>query len=355
MTPSSDNPGAESTFGASRQGRDYKSAGVDIEKGEDAVNRLKKHVETTFTDKVLRGIGSFGGAIDASDIKSQNQPVIVSSIDGVGTKTIVAAMANQWENTGHDIVNHSANDLVCQGAKPLVFLDYVAAGKLNPETIENIVKGASEACRDLGCVLIGGETAEMPKVYCEGSHDIVGAMVGTVDRPKMITGDSITKDDVCIALPSNGLHTNGYSLARKVLLEDAKMDVNQNVEELGCSLAEALLAPHTPYANLVLDLHESIGIKGVAHITGGGIKGNLSRILPKGLGAKIQKDKIVTPPIFNLIQKTGNISDDAMFEAFNMGVGMILVVSEDIVDEVIEKSEGGYTVGEVVLGDGINL
>jgi phosphoribosylformylglycinamidine cyclo-ligase len=334
---------------------DYKGSGVDVKKGEEAVRRLKKHVETTFTDKVLRGIGSFGGAIDVKDMKADESPVLVSSIDGVGTKTIIAEMANQWEGTGHDIVNHSANDLVCQGARSLVFLDYIASGKLNPETVEAIVKGASEACRDLGCVLIGGETAEMPKVYHEGAHDIVGSIVGSVDRDKMITGEGITKGDVCIALPSNGLHTNGYSLARKVLIEDAKMDLESEVAELGCCLAEALLKAHTPYANLVLALNSDGLLKGVAHITGGGIPGNLVRILPKGLGAEIKKSVIVAPPIFTLIQKTGGISDEAMFEAFNMGAGMILVVSPEDVDATIEGSEGGYVVGKIVEGNGIAI
>lgn len=330
---------------------DYAKAGVDIARGDEAVKRLKDHVESTFTDKVLRGVGSFAGAISASALKGMEDPVLLASIDGVGTKTIIAQLQGKWENVGKDIVGHSGNDLVCQGATPLLFLDYVASSKLDPATIEAIVKGMCESCRELDCVLIGGETAEMPKVYAEGAHDVVGSIVGVVDHKKMITGENIKEGDVLIALPSNGLHTNGYSLARKVLLENAQMDLNTAMPELdGETLGDALLKPHTSYVKTVLKLHEEIGIKGIAHITGGGIEGNLSRILPEGLGAKIDKSAIKRPSIFDLIQKTGDVSENAMFEAFNMGVGMILVVDKGKADAALEMAEG-YVVG-VVEGDG---
>jgi len=314
---------------------DYRDAGVDVSKGEEAVERIKKHVHATHTKDVLKGVGAFAGSMSAASIAGMKDPVILASIDGVGTKTIIAEKSGKWEGVGHDIVNHSGNDLVCQGAKPLLFLDYVASSSLDPDILETIVKGMCDACKEIGCVLIGGETAEMPKVYCEGAHDIVGSIIGVVECEKMITGETIEEGDKLIALESNGLHTNGYSLARKVLLDDAAMDVNE--------VADDLLKPHTSYVNTVLKLHEEVGIKGIAHITGGGIKGNLARILPKGLGASINLESITTPPIFDLIQETGNISDDAMYEAFNMGVGMILVVGKDV--HISEGVEIGNVTG----------
>ena len=334
---------------------DYADSGVDITRGEEGIKRIKKHVESTFNDNVLKGIGAFAGSISAVDIKNMKDPVLLASIDGVGTKTIIAEKSGNWEGIGHDIVNHSGNDLVCQGARPLLFLDYVASSKLNPDILEIIVKGMSEACRNLGCVLIGGETAEMPKVYCDGSHDIVGSIVGITERKKMITGESINEGNILIALPSNGLHTNGYSLARKVLLEDAEMDLSAEVPELGATLADALLKPHTSYVKTVLKLHEETGLKGIAHITGGGISGNLSRILSDEMGSKIEKDKITVPPIFDLIQKTGNVSDEAMYEAFNMGVGMILVTDANEEKAVLKGAEGSYVIGEVTKGNEVKL
>lgn len=334
---------------------DYASVGVDISRGDEAVRRIKKHVESTFTKNVLRGVGSFAGALDVAEIKNFDHPVILASIDGVGTKTIIAERTGKWEGIGHDIVNHSANDLVCQGATPLLFLDYLAASRLDPEVIETIVKGMSDACRNVGCVLIGGETAEMPNVYTEGSYDVAGAIIGTAERSHMITGDEISKEDVLIALPSNGLHTNGYSLARKVLLTDAQMALNDVVPELKETLGDALLKPHTPYSPLVLRLHREIGLKGVAHITGGGIAGNLVRILPKGLSARIEKKSIRILPIFALIQKAGNVSDEAMYEALNMGIGMILVVEEKAAKKVLKEAKGSYVIGKIMKGSGVSL
>jgi phosphoribosylformylglycinamidine cyclo-ligase len=328
---------------------DYASAGVDVAKGDDVVRRLKKHVESTYTKEVLRGMGSFAGAIDASALKTYKEPVLLSTIDGVGTKTAVAARAGRWEGIGHDIVNHSGNDLVCQGATPLFFLDYIASAILEPEVIETIVRGMSEACKELGCVLIGGETAEMPQVYAENAVDVAGTMIGVAEKSKMITGENITEGDLLIALSSNGLHTNGYSLARKVLLEKAQMDIHSVVVETPerTSLADALLVPHTSYVKTVLKLHSEAGLKGAAHITGGGIAGNLSRILPQGLGAKIEKSAINVPPIFELIQKTGNVSGEAMYEAFNMGVGMVLVAEKELGE--------GYLIGRVTKEQGIRF
>jgi phosphoribosylformylglycinamidine cyclo-ligase len=320
----------------------YKDSGVDVKKGEEAVNRIKKHVESTFSDSVLRGVGSFGGAISLKDFKDLEDPVLVSSIDGVGTKTVIAEATSSWKNIGADIVNHSANDVVCQGARPLFFLDYAASASLNPDVLETVVESMSKSCIEIDCALIGGETAEMPQVYKEGAHDIAGTMVGIVDRKKMITGENISKGDVLIALPSSGLHTNGYSLARKVL-----PDFAEEVTELGCTVGEALLKPHTCYSNTVLKLHDDITLKGVAHITGGGIYGNLSRIMPEGLSFEIDKTKIKSLPIFDLIQSRGDIDEESMFEAFNMGVGMILVVEPEKENVVLEGAADSYTIGQI--------
>jgi phosphoribosylformylglycinamidine cyclo-ligase len=329
---------------ASKDGTNYKSSGVDVQKGEEAVQRIKKHVETTFTSAVLGGIGSFAGAIDAKKLKGMEEPVLLASIDGVGTKTVIAEQAGKWNGIGHDIVNHSANDLVCLGASPLLFLDYVASASLDPDILEVIVKGMSDACRKLGCILIGGESAEMPQVYNKGAHDIVGSIIGIAEKSKMITGKDIAESDVLIALPSNGLHTNGYSLARLVLKDHMTDEV-----------IDQLLTPHSSYVKTVLKLHDTIGLKGVAHITGGGIAGNLSRILPAGLGAEVQKNSIDVLPIFELIQKTGSVTDENMYEAFNMGVGMILVVDDARKGDVLAIAEGAYIVGKIAKGDKVML
>lgn len=339
----------------------YEDAGVNISRGDEAVERLKKHVAGTYTKDVLAGAGAYAGAFDVSNFKNMDSPTLLATIDGVGTKTLIAGKINKWDGIGEDIVNHCANDLVCQGAAPLLFLDYIASSRLEPSIIEEIVAGMSRACKALGCVLIGGETAEMPQVYSEGSHDVVGAMIGVADREKMITGAGIEEGDILIALPSNGLHTNGYSLARKVLLEatprgasgtlrGALPDLHAYVPELGCTLGEALLKPHTEYSRLVCHLHHSIGLKGVAHITGSGIPGNLPRILPEGLGARIEKVAIKVLPIFKLIQKHGSVPDEDMYATFNMGVGMVLVIDPKNQDAILREAKDAYRVGEVIEG-----
>ena len=329
----------------------YSDAGVDIERGEEAVRRLKKHVERTYTDHVLAGVGWFSGILDVKELLKYSSPVLSFTIDGVGTKTMIAAMIQKWHGIGEDIVHHCANDLVCQGGSPLAFLDYLASSRLDPAIIEEIVAGMSDACERLGCVLIGGETAEMPKVYHDGAHDVAGAMVGVAEKSALITGESIRAGDTLVALPSNGLHTNGYSLARKVLIEDAKMDLSVALPELGMTLGEALLKPHTEYSRLVRKLRDAIGLKGVAHITGGGIPGNLPRILPKGLGAKVHRSAIRVLPIFELIQRTGKVPQEAMEEAMNMGVGIILVIDPLKQNEILAGAEGAYIIGEVCKGE----
>jgi phosphoribosylformylglycinamidine cyclo-ligase len=334
----------------------YKEAGVDIDKGNETLRRIKDYVKKTFNPNVILGIGSFGGALSLQEIKKMKDPVLVSSVDGVGTKLMIASKMNKWDSIGKDIVNHSVNDILAIGAKPLLFLDYVASEKLKPEIIEKIVKGLSSACLECGIPLIGGETAEMPGVYREGEYDLVGCIVGIVEKEKIIDGSNIRRGDVLIGLESNGLHTNGFSLARKVLL--SKFSVHDYVEELGRELGEELLRPHRSYLREVMKLSK-FEIKGIAHITGGGMIDNIPRIIPKGLGVEINKSKIRIPPIFRVIQRLGNVSEDEMFRTFNMGIGMILVIREDQAKEIVnnlkEMNLNSEIIGKVVQGEGVKF
>lgn len=333
----------------------YSDAGVNIGRGEEAVRRLKKDVEKTYSDDVLGGVGWFSGVINAKELKKFQEPVLSFTMDSVGTKTIIASQLGKWKGIGYDMVNHCANDLVCQGGAPFAFLDYLASSRLDPEIVEEIVSGMSEACQTLDCVLIGGEIAEMPQVYHEGAHDVAGAMVGVSDRSQLITGEHIRAGDLLIALPSNGLHTNGYSLARKVLLENGKMDLTEEMPELGMTLGEALLTPHTEYSRLVRKLRDTVGLHGVAHITGGGIPGNLPRILPKGLGARVQRSSIGVLPIFKLIQEKGNVPQEEMESAMNMGVGMILVADPSKLEGILHEANTAYVIGEVCKGEAVTI
>jgi phosphoribosylformylglycinamidine cyclo-ligase len=324
----------------------YREAGVDIARGEEAVQRLRQHVETTFTEHVLQGIGAFAGALDERAVGKHQHPVFLATIDGVGTKTLLAAQVHRWEGIGLDLVHHCANDLVCHGAAPLLFLDYVASSVLDPVIVEELVRGMSAACRSLSCVLLGGETAEMPAVYHAGAYDVVGAMIGVAERQKLITGKEIRAGDILIGLPSNGLHTNGYSLARKIIA-DAALSLDDAVPELGATLAGALLRPHTLYAPLVLKLHREVGLKGVAHITGGGIHGNLRRVLPPGLRAEVRRGALPTPPIFTFLARVGRLSQETMDEAFNQGVGMVLVIAREVQDAILLRAPGSAVLGTV--------
>jgi phosphoribosylformylglycinamidine cyclo-ligase len=318
---------------------------------------IKQHVKKTFNQNVLLDVGLFGGVISAERLKEMEEPVLVSSIDGVGTKLKVAAKMDKWDSVGKDIVNHSANDILCQGAEPFFFLDYIAAEKLNPLQIEQMVKGLSEACAEANIPLIGGETAEMPGVYEKGEVDLAGCIVGIMDKKKVIDGQNIVEGDVLIGLASDGLHTNGYSLVRKVFFEVARMDVKDRVEELGTTLGEELLKPHRSYVNPVLALKKELELKGIAHITGGGLVDNVPRIIPKGLGAQIEKAKIEVKPIFKLVQRLGNVPEDDMWKTFNMGVGLVLVVSKDEAGKAVarlnELGEKASIIGQVVKGQGV--
>ncbi len=302
---------------------DYKAAGVDIDAGNETVRRIKALARSTFTPGVLSDIGSFGGLFRL-DRERYQDPVLVSSADGVGTKLKVAFMTGRHDTVGGDLVNHCVNDILVQGAEPLFFLDYLATGKLSPAVAEQVVSGIARACRENGCALIGGETAEMPGFYAEGEYDIAGFIVGVVDRSRVIDGHGVLPGDALIGLPSAGLHTNGYSLARQVMFDTAGWTADTFVDELGTTVGDALLAPHRSYLQLVRPLIERDQIKGMAHITGGGLTENLPRILPEGCAAEIDLQSWSIPPLFRLLQQHGAIPSDEMFRAFNMGVGLVI-------------------------------
>jgi phosphoribosylformylglycinamidine cyclo-ligase len=303
---------------------DYRQSGVDIDAGNETVRRIKALARGTFTPGVLSEIGSFGGLF-RFDRDRYREPVLVSSADGVGTKLKVAFMTGRHDTVGADLVNHCVNDILVQGAEPLFFLDYLATGRLSPDVVEQVVSGIARACRENGCALIGGETAEMPGFYADGEYDLAGFIVGVVERARVIDGRTITAGDTLIGLPSAGLHTNGYSLARRVLFEGAGLRADSVVPELGLAAGDALLAPHRSYLGVVRPLVDAGLIKGMAHVTGGGITENLPRVLPEGCAADIDAASWTVPPIFRLLQQRGEIATDEMFRAFNMGIGMIIV------------------------------
>lgn len=325
----------------------YKSAGVDIEAGEKTVNSIKPYIKQTMNKNVLSEVGLFGGFYDAS-FPDYEHPVLVSSTDGVGTKLKVAFMVDKHDTVGQCLVNHCTNDILAGGATPLFFLDYFATGKLIPEVATNVIKGFAIACKENNCVLIGGETAEMPGFYNENEYDMSGTIVGVVEKKNIINGSDIKKGDVLIGLKSSGLHTNGYSLARKVLFP--KFDVKDAPEGMNETIGDALLQIHRSYLNNVKPLIEKQLLTGISHITGGGIIGNTSRIMPKDCELDIDWNSWETLPIFELIQKTGNISDEEMRKAFNLGIGMILITRPENVDTIITacQSDSPLIIGKVV-------
>jgi phosphoribosylformylglycinamidine cyclo-ligase len=334
---------------------DYKAAGVDIDAGNETVRRIKSLARSTFTPGVLSEIGSFGGLFRLDRDRYQ-EPVLVSSADGVGTKLKVAFMTGRHDTVGADLVNHCVNDILVQGAEPLFFLDYLATGRLSPSVAEQIVAGVARACRENGCALIGGETAEMPGFYSEGEYDIAGFIVGAVDKSRVVDGRSVLPGDVLIGLPSAGLHTNGYSLARHVFFDTAGWKAETLVEELGTTIGDALLAPHRSYLNLVRPLLEGDLVKGLAHITGGGITENLPRTLPNGCAADIDLKSWSIPPIFRLLEQKGSIPRDEMFRAFNMGVGLVVVCGAREAQRVMNMltmngEPNAFRLGFVVAGE----
>lgn len=327
----------------------YKSAGVDIHAGEAMVKRIKGYAKLTFDKNVLSDIGLFG-AFFKLDLKKYKQPVLVSSVDGVGTKLKIAIQLNKHDTIGQDLVNHCVNDIAVCGAKPLFFLDYLAFGKLNPKKAEQIIKGFSIACKENGCALIGGETAEMPGLYDQNDYDLSGTIVGIAEENYLINGKKIKRGDVLIGFASSGLHTNGYSLARKVLLE--KYLLNTTPPGFSNSLGTELLRIHKSYLKLILHLNKHISVKGFSHITGGGIVGNTMRLVPKGLSLNVFWNNWCTPKIFKLIQSSGEITDDEMRTVFNLGIGLIAIVSKKDKDKLITLTknfgENPVVVGEVV-------
>lgn len=325
----------------------YASSGVDIHAAELATNRIAEIAAKTFNSSVLTNIGLFAGAYSIG-----NGKILLSSADGVGTKTIVAALAEKYDTVGIDLVHHCGNDIIVHNAEPLFFLDYIGHSDLTEEKIGKIALGLVRGCMNIGVALIGGETAQMPGIYPDGRFDLVGFIVGCADADDMITGSKITPGDVIIALPSNGLHTNGYSLARKVLFDVAKFSVGTYIDELGETIADALLRTHTSYINQVRTLRKSVDIKGMAHITGGGVTGNLIRILPKNCVAKVVKKSSPKPAIFTLIEKVGKIDDDEMFRTFNMGFGFILVISRKECDSAMAiLGKDAFIAGEITAGE----
>lgn len=334
----------------------YAKSGVNIKKGNEAVRRIKKSVASTHTKAVLTGIGSFGGLFELTDlIKKYKNPVLVQSIDGVGTKLSVAKMMNKYDSVGEDIVNHCCNDLLAMGARSITFVDYVAHAKLDPRVMEEMVGGMSKACRENGVALIGGETAEMPGTYQAGEHDIAGAITGIVDKNKIITGEKIKSGDIILGFLSSGLHTNGYSLARTLLFKKAKYKVNTKIPELKETVGETLLKVHVNYCKSVFKIIDNnIEVKGIAHITGGGFLENIPRVLPKNLNAKINLGTWPMLPIFPLMQKVGNVSQDEMYRVFNMGIGLVIIVDkkDEIKIRKILKSYKVFNIGEIINGSG---
>ena len=334
---------------------DYKSAGVDIDAGNETVRRIRALARSTFTSGVLSEIGTFGGLFQLEPGRFR-EPVLVASADGVGTKLKIAFLTGRHDTVGADLVNHCVNDILVQGAEPLFFLDYLATGRLSPDVAESIVGGMASACRDNGCALLGGETAEMPGFYGDGEYDLAGFIVGVVDRSRLINGRAIAVGDVLVGVPSSGLHTNGYSLARRIVFDQLGLDGRSHIPELGRTVGEALLEPHRSYLPLVRPLLDGGRIKGMAHITGGGITDNLPRVLPHGTAAVVDAASWEVPPLFRWLQQNGRVPIDDMMRTFNMGLGLIIVTAHDKAEQLIEElaARGGRdarVIGEIVPGE----
>ena len=310
----------------------YKDAGVDIDSANTAVSRIKKYVKQTYNPSVLSNVGSFGGLY-----QFDQENVLVSSADGVGTKLKLAFLTNKHDTIGQDLVNHCVNDILVMGAKPLFFLDYIGCGKVFPEIIEGIVKGLSIACKENNCSLIGGEVAEMPGLYKEKEYDLASFIVGSVKRKKIIDGSNVRKGDVVIGLSSNGLHTNGYSLAIKVLLENSKLKLDERPKGLGVALKDELMKVHTSYLRSVSEIMDKFEVKAMAHITGGGLIENIPRVLPENVSVELDKKSWKVNPIFSLIQELGRINDDEMYRVFNMGIGFIIIVNESDANKILRS------------------
>lgn len=337
----------------------YKDSGVDVERGYKAVELMKKHVKTTFNENVLGDLGSFGGFYSIAGEKME-EPVLVAGTDGVGTKLKYAFLANKHDTIGIDAVAMCVNDIVCQGAKPLFFLDYFATGKLSPETVATVVSGVAEGCRQSGCALIGGETAEMPGFYPDGEYDIAGFAVGIVDKKKIINGSDICEGDELIGIASSGIHSNGYSLVRKLFGDsEESRDLQRYDDRLKDKILNVLLTPTKIYVKSILNLISKVKVKGIAHITGGGFFENIPRIFPEGIGCEIRKDSYPMPAIFTIMKEIAGITDEQIYNTFNMGIGMVICVDPSNVDKAIAEltasGEKAYRIGKTVKGKGVKL
>ena len=332
----------------------YSDAGVDIDAATLATNKIKELARRTFNDRTLSEIGSFGGMFDGA-FPHLRHPVLVASADGVGTKLKIAFLTGIHNSIGRDLVNHCVNDILVQGARPLFFLDYIATGKLSPDVVGSIVEGVANGCRENGCALLGGETAEMPDFYSAGEYDVAGFIVGIVDREKIIDGKRIVPGDILLGIPSVGLHTNGYSLARKLFFEVAGFKVETFIDDVGATAGEALLQAHVSYLRPLEGLLDSGKIKGLAHITGGGLTDNIPRILPENTGVEIVKGSWPVLPVFTSMQKIGNVSEAEMYRTFNMGIGMVVVCGPGdqhaITSHLTSCGTDVFTIGRVVQGD----
>ncbi len=336
----------------------YQRAGVNIEAGYEAVEKIKKHVKRTNRTGVMGQLGGFGGAFDLSEM-NMKEPVLISGTDGVGTKLMLAFMLDKHDTIGIDCVAMCVNDVVVQGAEPLYFLDYIACGKAVPDKIEQIVKGIADGCEQAGCALIGGETAEMPGMYKEDEYDLAGFTVGACEKSQLINGENINDGDVLIGLASSGIHSNGYSLVRKIFFEENQFALDERLPELNGSLGEELLTPTRIYVKQVISALREFEIKGMAHITGGGFIENIPRMLPEGLGAEVKEGSWPILPIFEALKKYGKLQTEEMYNIFNMGIGFVLAVDPDDADEAvrffIEQGDKAYKIGTVMKGEGVQF
>ena len=336
----------------SEQGLTYATTGVSIDAQDDALRRIKPLLQSTHRPEVLSEVGNFGGLFALGEYE---KPVLVSSTDSVGTKLKIAFMTGRHDTVGFDIVAHCGNDILVQGAEPLFFLDYIGTSKLHPEVIEQIVSGVAAGCREIGCALIGGEIAEMPELYAMGEYDLVGTMVGVVEAAQLITGSRIAPGDVLVGLSSLGLHTNGFSLARRIVFEVCDYEVDQYIPELGTTIGSELLACHKSYVKSVLALSECCDIKGIAHITGGGLSDNIIRILPPNCCAEVRRGTWDIPPVFPFLQEKGGVDEAEMYHVFNMGVGLVLVLPSNQIETAIvslrEAGESPSLIGEIIHGE----
>ena len=332
----------------------YKDSGVDVDAGNEFVKKIKPFVKNTFRPEVLTDLGGFGGLFNLNKDKYK-EPVLVSGTDGVGTKLKIAFLMNKHDTVGIDLVAMCANDIIVSGAEPLFFLDYLASGKLDVEKSKDIVKGIADGCSQAGCALLGGETAEMPDFYKEGEYDMAGFVVGVVDKEKIIDGKNIKAGDAILGISSSGLHSNGFSLVRKIIFDKLKLNMEDKVEELGCAVGDEILKPTKIYVKTVLEILKSFEIKGISHITGGGFTENIPRVLPDGVSAKITRGNWDVPQIFKFLKREGNVEKEEMFKTFNMGIGLVLIVNDSDKEEVLKKIESlgdkAFLIGEVIDGE----